>query len=79
MLRIIAYLKSPSSQNSLRDINVYKMIFVDINVANLQIRALKPMLQYPMLNRDAEKILFFNTIEDDRLNKRTYGTLKGKH
>jgi hypothetical protein len=53
-------------------------IIVDIDVANLQIRACKPAIQTPMPNDDAGKMLFWNTVDADRLNKRQFGFLKGK-
>ncbi|SRR6266496_320571 len=61
--------------------NNNNMIIVDITVANSQIRALKPSEQFQnmlMPTNDTEKILFWNTVNTDRLNNRIYGTLKGK-
>ena len=55
-----------------------KIIIVDIDVANLQIRAAKPQLQTIMPNDDVGKMLFWNSVDLDRLNKRQYGELKGK-
>jgi hypothetical protein len=62
-----------------------KRIIVDINVVNLEIRALKPEIQNPtsIPNDDVRKMIFWNSVgvEDnsvDRLNKRTPGYLKGK-
>ncbi len=57
-----------------------KKIIVDIEVSNAKIRAAKPDNQsLPMLQDDVSKAIFFNNVNNlDRLNKRTYGTLKGK-
>ena len=63
---------SPTTNNKMM------MIIVDIDVANLQIRAAKPQIQTPMPNDDVGKILFWNSVDLDRLNKREYGELKGK-
>ena len=56
-------------------------IIVDVTVANCQISAFKPSEQFqnmPMPTNDTEKILFWYTVNTNRLNNRIYGTLKGK-
>lgn len=61
-----------------KDLKEKGLIIVDINVANLQIRALKPDMQdLRMPNQDPFKLIFWNSVHSDRLNKRKTGTLKG--
>jgi hypothetical protein len=58
--------------------NTVKKIIVDITVANCQIRAARPKHQHiPMPTLEAEKFLFWNTVDLKRLNERDYGTLRG--
>ena len=52
-------------------------IVIDISVANCHIFALKPEIQIPMPDTDAEKIIWWGTVDLQRLNKRVAGTLKG--
>ena len=54
-----------------------KKIIVDIDISNCQIRAFKPQIQTFCKNDDISKILFWNTYEPDRLNKRQLGSLRG--
>ena len=55
------------------------MIKVDVTVSNLSFRAAKPDNQkLPIPNDDIGKTIFFNTVDSDRLNKRVFGSLKGK-
>jgi hypothetical protein len=56
------------------------IIVVDIIVSNLSIKAARPKHQttLPMPTHEAEKFLFFNTVDLKRLNDREYGSLKGK-
>jgi hypothetical protein len=53
-------------------------IIVDIDVANLSIRASKPDIPVPMPNDDVGKLFFFQVVPAERLNKRVYGNLKGR-
>jgi len=55
-----------------------KKIIVDINVANCQIRAYRPKIQIKMPNDDASKIMFWNTVQAERLNSRQPGHLRGR-
>jgi hypothetical protein len=49
------------------------IVVVDIIVANCQIRALKPRIEYqniPMPTSDAEKAIFWNTVDlEDLMNE----------
>ncbi|MFL6412019.1 MAG: hypothetical protein ACJ71K_12370 [Nitrososphaeraceae archaeon] len=54
-----------------------KMI-VDIDLWNCQIRSFRPEIQTPMPNDDLRKMLFWNSSEPDRLNKRQLGHLRGR-
>jgi hypothetical protein len=63
-------------------------IIVGIDVCNLQIRAFRPEPEIQtaaatattaaMPNDDAGKMVFWNSVEPNRLNKRQLGYLKGK-
>ncbi|MFB5599088.1 MAG: hypothetical protein ACE5SW_02530 [Nitrososphaeraceae archaeon] len=55
-----------------------KMIIIDIDVSNCQIRALKANIQTLMPDDKVGKSLFWNTVELERLHKRQIGGLKGK-
>jgi hypothetical protein len=62
----------------MKKINNNNIIIVDVTVANCQIRAARPKHQaLPMPTLEAEKFLFWNTVDLKRLNDRVYGTLKG--
>ena len=56
------------------------IIVVDVIVANCQIRALRPVFdsKNAMPNSDAEKLVWLNTTDSDRLNRRVLGSLSGK-
>jgi len=54
------------------------MIIVDVTVANCEIRAARPDIQSPMPNTDSEKIAWWDSVSLERLNKRTWGHLKGR-
>ena len=55
-------------------------ILVDVIVANCQIRALRPVFdsKNAMPNSGAEKLVWWNTTDSDRLNRRVLGSLSGK-
>jgi hypothetical protein len=55
-------------------------IVVDVIVANCQIRALRPVFdsKNAMPNSGAEKLVWWNTTDSDRLNRRVLGSLGGK-
>jgi hypothetical protein len=54
-------------------------IIVDLDVWNCQIRAFKPDDQSNICPTNAVgKLLWYQTIDQTRLNKRVMGTLKGK-
>jgi hypothetical protein len=55
-------------------------IIVDINVANLEIRALRPLVQTAMPTSEVAKIGWWESKEasQERLNKRELGLLKVK-
>jgi hypothetical protein len=55
------------------------IIVVDVIVANCQIRALRPVFdsKNAMPNSDAEKLVWRNTTDSDRLNRRILGSLSG--
>ena len=53
-------------------------IIVDINVGNCHIMAARPEMQIPMPCNDVGRVLFWNTCPMDRLNKRQFGSLKGR-
>ena len=52
-------------------------IVIDIDVANLTIRAFKPEIQTLMPNDDLGKQFFWNNVDLERLNKRQFVLLKG--
>ena len=53
-------------------------IWVDIDVWDDTIRAYRPEDQSnPIPNDDVGKKIFYHNVPQDRLNKRTFGTLKG--
>jgi hypothetical protein len=56
------------------------IIVVDVIVANCQIRALRPVFdsKNAMPNSGAEKLVWWNTTDSDRLNRRVLGCLCGK-
>lgn len=55
-----------------------KKIIVDIDVWNCQIRASKREIQTYMPNNDVGKMIFWNYVNSERLNKKTYARLKGR-
>ena len=57
------------------------MMIADIVVANCQIRAALPAAEFqhiPMPTNEVERIIWFETIHPERLNRRVYGKLKGR-
>jgi hypothetical protein len=56
------------------------MIIVDIDVWNRKIRAYKPDIPTPLPNDDIHKVIFWNNVDPNRINKRTrtHGYLKGE-
>jgi hypothetical protein len=60
--------------------NNNNIIVVDVIVTNCQIRALRPVFdsKNAMPNSGAEKLVWWNTTDSDRLNRRVLGSLSGK-
>ena len=56
------------------------IIVVDVIVANCRIRALRPVFdsKNAMPNSGTEKLVWWNTTNSDRLNRRVLGSLSGK-
>ena len=53
-------------------------IWIDLDIWDCQIRAYRPEDQNnPIPNDDIGKMIFYHNAPQDRLNKRTFGTLKG--